>query len=134
MVKEYGMSETLGLVARREDRNQAQFLGIPAAERGHSDETARLIDAEITRIIDTCYVRARQVLEEHRPTLERVVAVLFESEIMEGDELRRLLDEEVGAAGVGDGPPDPTPAANPPVPGDAVEPAPAQESSGEAAA
>ena len=92
MVKEYGMSEALGLVAHREDRSQAQFLGMPSSERAYSDGTARLIDKEVTRIIDACYARARQVLVEQRPVLEQVVAVLFEKETMEGDELLRVLE------------------------------------------
>ncbi|MFH1571416.1 MAG: ATP-dependent zinc metalloprotease FtsH [Gemmatimonadota bacterium] len=104
MVKEYGMSESLGLVAHRDERTQAQYLGMPAGERSYSEDTARRIDQEIARIIGACYERARQVLAEHRQVLEEVVAVLFDKEVMEGDDLRQLLVDRgvpVGAVGVG---------------------------------
>jgi len=91
MVKEYGMSETLGLVAHREDRNQNQFLGVGASDRAYSEETARRIDEEVADIIDESYRRALQILTTERDALEQVVAILFEKEIMEGDELRRIL-------------------------------------------
>ena len=98
MVKEYGMSETLGLVAHRDDRQQ-QFLGIPGGERTYSEDTARRIDGEVARIIDDSYQRAKQVLVEKRSVLEKVVEVLFEKEIMEGEQLRELLNGAVGTAG-----------------------------------
>ena len=91
MVKEYGMSETLGLVAHRDDRNQSQFLGMGGSDRDYSEETARRIDEEVGEIIAASYRRALQTLKEKRDTLEEVVVILFEKEIMEGDQLRRLL-------------------------------------------
>ncbi|MEE2659106.1 MAG: ATP-dependent zinc metalloprotease FtsH [Candidatus Latescibacterota bacterium] len=109
MVKEYGMSEALGLVARREERGQNSFLGMPSSERTFSDETAKRIDDEISHIVDSCYERSKQVLLEHRDKLEEVVKVLFEREIMEGDELRQILGKPVqvqpdNAVARGDGP------------------------------
>lgn len=98
MVKEYGMSETLGLVAHREDRSQSPFLGMPTSDRSYSDDTAHRIDGEVTGIINSCYVRGKQVLVEKRAILEEVVAVLFEKEVMEGDELRRLLGDRSAQA------------------------------------
>ncbi len=91
MVKEYGMSETLGLVAHRDDRNQSQFLGMGGSDRDYSEETARRIDEEVGEIIAASYRRALQTLKEKRDTLEEVVVILFEKEIMEGEHLRRLL-------------------------------------------
>ena len=92
MVKEYGMSERLGLVAHREDRSQ-QFLGMPNQDRNYSEETAREIDVEIARIIRENYGRAKQVLNERRDTLEKLVEILFEKEVMDGDELRQMMKE-----------------------------------------
>ncbi|HJP30749.1 MAG TPA: ATP-dependent zinc metalloprotease FtsH [Candidatus Latescibacteria bacterium] len=91
MVKEYGMSETLGLVAHREDRNQTQFLGMGGSDRDYSEETARRIDEEVAGIINGSYAQALELLTERRDTVEQVVEILFEKEIMEGEELRRLL-------------------------------------------
>ena len=92
MVKEYGMSDKLGLVAHRQDRGP-QYLGVPAAERSYSEETAREIDQEVARFIGDSYERAKRLIEDRRAVLERVVEILFEKEVMDGDELRTLLDE-----------------------------------------
>ena len=91
MVKEYGMSERMGLVAHREERGQQQFLGGGASERSYSEDTARAIDEEISRIIRQGYQRAKDVLEELREPLETVVQILFEKEVMDGDQLRQIL-------------------------------------------
>ncbi|MEW6751293.1 MAG: ATP-dependent zinc metalloprotease FtsH [Candidatus Latescibacterota bacterium] len=94
MVKDYGMSERLGLVARRSSRAPL-FLGGPSAgEREYSEETARQIDEEVGRIIRDAYQRAKQSLKEQRAVLEEVVQVLFEREVMDGEELRRILKRD----------------------------------------
>ena len=90
MVKEYGMSDTLGLVAHRQDRTQ-QYMGMPAPDRNYSEETAKQIDSEVSRVISEGYAHAKEILIERRDQLEKVVAVLFEKEVMDGDELRVLL-------------------------------------------
>ncbi len=91
MVKEYGMSERLGLVAHREERGQQLFLGGKGNDRSYSEDTARTIDEEISRIIRQGYQRAKDILEAQRGPLETVVQILFEREVMDGDELRQIL-------------------------------------------
>tara|TARA_B100001250_G_scaffold414440_1_gene452849 strand:+ start:881 stop:2890 length:2010 start_codon:yes stop_codon:yes gene_type:complete len=93
MVKEYGMSERLGLVAQRSDQNREHFMGGGAQDRLYSEETAKAIDEEISRIIRRGYSRAKTILNEQRECLEKTVAILFEKEVMDGDELRNLLSE-----------------------------------------
>ena len=92
MVKEFGMSQRIGLGAHRTDRSQ-QMLGMLPADRAYSDETAKLIDEEIKGIIGAGYVRAKALLTEHRQALEDVVEILFENEVMDGDQLRNLLEK-----------------------------------------
>ncbi|MCY3787704.1 MAG: AAA family ATPase, partial [Gemmatimonadetes bacterium] len=92
MVKEFGMSQRIGLVAHRTDRSQ-QLLGMPPADRAYSDETAKLIDEEIKGIIGAGYTRAKGLLTQHRQAMEDVVEILFENEVMDGDQLRNLLAE-----------------------------------------
>ena len=92
MVKEFGMSQRIGLVAHRTDRSQ-QLLGMTPADRAYSDETAKLIDEEIKSIIGAGYGRAKDLLSQHRQALEDVVEILFEDEVMDGDQLRNLLAE-----------------------------------------
>ena len=102
MVKEYGMSERIGLVARREERNQL-FPGMPGVERHYSEETAREIDEEISRIINACHARAREILGDKRETLDELAAILLEKEVMDGDELRKLLKKAENSQGETEG-------------------------------
>jgi cell division protease FtsH len=90
MVKEYGMSEDLGLVARADDRRNA-FLNMGPGERVYSEDTARRIDLEVSRILDDCYGKAVEILRDNRQAVDRVVELLLEKEVMDGDELRAIL-------------------------------------------
>jgi cell division protease FtsH len=92
MVTEYGMSEVLGAV-NYDGHRRARFLDIPMpAERGlWAEETAEKIDAEVTRILADAHSSARDILTANRDKLETVTRRLLEIEVMEGDELRRLL-------------------------------------------
>jgi len=92
MVTEFGMSDALGAI-NYDGNKRARFLDIPMPqERGlHGEDTARLIDAEIKRILTDAHDKARDILTSHRDQLETVTRRLLEIEVMEGDELRRLL-------------------------------------------
>ena len=92
MVTEFGMSDALGAI-NYDGNKRARFLDIPMPqERGlHGEDTARLIDAEIKRILTDAHDKARDILTSHRGQLETVTRRLLEIEVMEGDELRRLL-------------------------------------------
>ncbi len=123
MVKEYGMSERLGLAARRDHRVQPQFLGLAAGEREYSEATARDIDVEVDRIIAEAYQRALATLRERRQALDRIVDVLAEREVMDGEELRRLLREgTAGSSSAADAPADALPRAPEPAPAPAHPP------------
>jgi len=62
------------------------------AERGpYAEETARRIDAEVTRIMTEAHELARRVLGERRQALDDLSARLLEKEVIEGDELRELI-------------------------------------------
>jgi cell division protease FtsH len=92
MVTEYGMSDELGAI-NYDGNKRARFLDIPMPqERGlYAEVTAEKIDAEIRRIVTEAHQRAREILTSRRDTLERVTRRLLEVEVMEGNELRRLL-------------------------------------------
>jgi cell division protease FtsH len=92
MVTEYGMSDALGAI-NYDGNKRARFLDIPMPqERGlHGEDTARLIDAEIKRILTEAHDKAREILTTHRDKLEAVTRRLLEVEVMEGEELRRML-------------------------------------------
>jgi len=91
MVTEFGMSDKLGPLTLG-TKHGPVFLGRDLVEsRNYSDEIAYEIDKEVRRIIDECYSRARQVLNENKETLERVAKALLERESLEGEELDALL-------------------------------------------
>jgi len=98
MVTEWGMSESLGAI-NYDGHKRRGFLDMPIGpERGpYAEETARLIDAEVTRIMTRAHEDARRVLTGHRDVLERVTRRLLEIEVMEGDELRSILGASDGS-------------------------------------
>jgi len=92
MVKEYGMSERIGLVTYEAPR-QAFLPGVPIArEKAFSEETAREIDKEVERIIEETYHRARNILIQNRGLLDEMAARLLEKEVLEGEELQGFLN------------------------------------------
>jgi cell division protease FtsH len=92
MVTEWGMSDALGAI-NYDGNKRSKFLDIPIGpERGaYAEDTARLIDAEVKRIMTDAHGEARRLLTERRDLLEQVTRRLLEQEIMEGDELRAML-------------------------------------------
>jgi cell division protease FtsH len=92
MVTEWGMSDTLGAI-NYDGHKRSKFLEMQLGpERGaYAEDTARLIDAEVKRIMTDAHADARRILSEHREALETVTRHLLEQEVMEGEQLRRLL-------------------------------------------
>jgi cell division protease FtsH len=95
MVTEYGMSDLVGPV-NHDNRRRNPFLeaGFPAERGAYAEETARVIDGEVKRIIDAAEATAHQILLDRRATLDTVSERLLEKEVIEGEELRRLMGVE----------------------------------------
>jgi cell division protease FtsH len=92
MVCEWGMSEKMGPLTfgRREEQ---VFLGRDIARhQDYSEDTAIKIDQEVKRIVEHNYARARQILTEQRPLLERVAETLLEREVLDAEEVRMLIE------------------------------------------
>jgi cell division protease FtsH len=98
MVTEWGMSDSLGAI-NYDGHKRNKFLDIQMGpERGaYAEDTARLIDAEVKRIMTEAHGEARRLLTERRDELERVTRRLLEIEVMEGDELRVMMGLPPGA-------------------------------------
>jgi cell division protease FtsH len=95
MVREWGMSDRIGPMAW--GSQGAVFLGEDLVHtRDYSDDTARVIDEEVERILREEEDRARKVLGEHRAGLEAVARNLLEHETLDGEEVGRLVDDAVG--------------------------------------
>jgi cell division protease FtsH len=95
MVAEYGMSDVIGPVAVG-TRGHAPFLPVPGMERPEAiaEQTTREIDLEVKHLMTEAHDRAVQILRDHRPTLDAVIRLLLEREVVDGDEVRRLLAVE----------------------------------------
>jgi cell division protease FtsH len=93
MVKEYGMSR-LGRVNFHERSGAAFLQGAPGAEgeRSYSEQTAHQIDEEVKRILDEATEEVRELLTGRRTTLESIARRLIDKEVMDGAELRQLLE------------------------------------------
>jgi cell division protease FtsH len=98
MVMDYGMSR-LGRVAYRES-GRSPFLagsgGDLSQARSHSEQTAREIDEEVRRIIDTAMERVRRIMESRRVALEAITKRLIECEVIDGEELRTIIEASIG--------------------------------------
>jgi cell division protease FtsH len=91
MVKEYGMSVTIGQVYfSREKRPLFIEAGMPAGGE-YSEATAEMIDKEIKEIISVQYKRALDILGEKKAMMDKGAEMLLEKEKIEGKELKALM-------------------------------------------
>jgi cell division protease FtsH len=91
MITKYGMSEKLGPVVFGKKQEQV-FLGRDITEdRNYSNEIARQIDEEVRHLIDISYDRTKDLLTRNRAVLEAIVAELLEKEVLDGDDLSRII-------------------------------------------
>ena len=92
MVMEWGMSDALGAI-NYDGAKRSKFLDIPIGpERGaYAEDTARLIDSEVKRIMNAAHAEATEILSARRDLLETVTRRLLVQEVMEGEELRQIL-------------------------------------------
>lgn len=91
MVREYGMSKLLGhLTFGRKDAEV--FLGRDLMrEKDYSETTAVLIDQEVRRIVDQCYVRAKKTLGENLEKLKKLSTRLLEKEVLDSEEVKVII-------------------------------------------
>ncbi|CAN5205757.1 ATP-dependent zinc metalloprotease FtsH [soil metagenome] len=96
MVTQWGFSEVLGTVAYGENEQEV-FLGHSVARSQNiSEETARIIDSEVKRLVTEGWNEARQILSDKAHDLETLAQALLEYETLSGQEIKDLLEK--GAA------------------------------------
>ncbi len=94
MVTQFGMSEALGhlTLGRREG---LVFLGRDIMEeKNYSEQTARLIDEEVKKIIDEAYGKAITLLKNNQDKLKLLSSTLLEKEVLSGEEVKKILGIE----------------------------------------
>ncbi|MBR1825558.1 MAG: ATP-dependent zinc metalloprotease FtsH [Alphaproteobacteria bacterium] len=91
MVTEWGMSDVLGPVLYAENSNEV-FLGRAVTQnKNMSEETARLVDAEIKRLLTEAHKQATDILQQYDNELEALAQALMEYETLTGDEIRDVV-------------------------------------------
>ena len=91
MVKEYGMSDTLGQVYLARDKRNP-FLDTGLGEAGdYSEATSEEIDKEIRRIFSTEYAKALDILKSKQDILNKGAKLLLEKEKLDGADLKALM-------------------------------------------
>jgi cell division protease FtsH len=94
MVCQFGMSDKLGNLTLGK-REGLIFLGRDLAEeKNYSDVTARVIDEEIKKILDSAYVKAIEILTANIDKLRLLSNTLLEKEVMDGETVKKLLGIE----------------------------------------
>ena len=95
MVTKWGLSEELGPLLYSEDDGEV-FLGRSAASQAKtvSGETAIAIDKEVRKIIDECYEKAAQILDDNRSRLELMKDALMEYETIDSLQIDDIMDDK----------------------------------------
>ena len=91
MVPEWGMSDLVGPIRYSENSNEV-FLGRSVTQNQNmSEETARLVDTEIKRLVTDGYEEAKKILQKHKKDWETLAEALIEYETLTGDEIKEVL-------------------------------------------
>ena len=91
MITRFGMSDRLGPVALGRQQGN-MFLGRDImSERDFSEETAAAIDEEVRKLVDTAYIRAKEVLVNNRKVLDEIAQMLIDKETVDAEELQEIL-------------------------------------------
>jgi cell division protease FtsH len=91
MVTQFGMSDRLGLVSLEGPRTPL-FLPVPMqSAKDYSDDTARVIDAEVKQILTDAHEKVTDTLAAHRSALEELAQLLLKKEVVERPELQAIL-------------------------------------------
>ena len=94
MVTKYGFSENIGLICYDDD--DEVFIGRDYGHtRSYSENVASAIDAEVKRIIDECYTKAKEIILEHRAILDSCAELLLEKEKIGQKEFEALFEPDL---------------------------------------
>jgi cell division protease FtsH len=92
MVTRFGMSN-LGLLSL-ESPSQEVFLGRDwGMKSDYSEQIAAKIDVQVRDIVSTCYAKVKEMLQENRMTMDRLVEMLMVEETIDGDLFRNIVEE-----------------------------------------
>jgi cell division protease FtsH len=90
MVLDWGMSDRIGMVKYLNE--DPRMLPLDFGGREYSERTAEIIDEEIRRLTDDARAATRQLLETHRPAMERLATALLKYETLSAEEVKSIVD------------------------------------------
>ncbi len=92
LITKYGMSEKIGPITLAEEEEMV-FLGKELGMTGkrYSEETANLVDKELSKLMKNAFQRAKNILEKNRPALNALAKILIEEESIEKQEFENLM-------------------------------------------
>jgi cell division protease FtsH len=94
MVCEWGMSEAVGTLSIGETGEEV-FIGREWVQnKNYSEDTARLVDSEVKRIVEEAHSRCRKLLQDNEETLHRIARALLDRETITGEELDLLMENK----------------------------------------
>ncbi len=92
MVREWGLSARIGPVGFNSDGGYLGEAGL-VSSRPYAEDTQRVIDEEVTRLLREAEDRATELLSSHRPAMDRIVALLIEKEVIDGEDLIGAINQ-----------------------------------------
>ena len=94
MITKFGLSDNLGLICYG-DEDEEVFIGRDLAHaRGYADSTAAKIDEEVKKVVDECYAKAKDIINENIHILHSCANLLIEKEKITQAEFEALFDSE----------------------------------------
>ena len=99
MVCEWGMSEKMGPLTYGTKEEQV-FLGKDfSQQKNFSDQTAKLIDQEVKALVMSGYEKAREIITEHRDSLEKMALALLDRETLNASEIKEIINGKIPPVG-----------------------------------
>ena len=99
MVCEWGMSEKMGPLTYGTKEEQV-FLGKDfSQQKNFSDQTAKLIDQEVKALVMSGYEKAREIITEHRDSLEKMALALLDRETLNASEIKEIIEGKIPPVG-----------------------------------
>jgi cell division protease FtsH len=95
MVKEWGMSEKVGLIALSTPQSGGPFMGRSMGQRGTTwgSKIMGNVDSEVERLVNNSYLTAKKILSENMPLLDHLARTLVEQEVVSAEEFQMMLVE-----------------------------------------
>jgi cell division protease FtsH len=91
MVRDWGMNDRLGFVFYGDDDSRSGLFDFGVSGREYSEETAKAIDEEIKKLIDSLYEETRGLLDGNRDRVEAIAKALMRYETLDSNDIDRIM-------------------------------------------